>query len=644
MMGWNVGGVRAIMVAITFLGLAKVSQAAGESDKTLYWYVNGEKQAFTFDENRVILQTSASAIDRTLWTQKTQDIVNIETYNGKTLIAMRAEDMLTNRPEGQLLVPVYQQGSDEPILLDDRIMVSFKDPYINKGKVLAFAEAHNLTWLNPDIANLPAGGVYTYVFQVQNHSVANNAAVVSARIYETETGLVASVQPNRVNHAKVNGDAVDNPNFVKSWHLQNTGQQLFCTSNAGSENADANVVGAWNAGFTGQGIRVAVIDVGGFEFNHPDMTGQFLPGWDCINNQPYDATNSYFIDPNQAHGMNVAGIIGAKSNDIGATGVAYDAKIIPLLISGSETSILIALQKALEMNVDVINMSFGTGYSEAVELQIENLVNLGRARYGTPYGTIIVASHGNDGRDDDVAPQWPSAYPEVISVTANTPDDKLKQSSDDWNVAGTWAANYGNKLDLSAPGVCVYTTDITGSNGYSTSDYGGLQKTSAASPIVAGVAALLLSKNNELTWQEVRETLLQTAEKTQPTSYNYNHDPSKPGHSREMGYGRINALGAVSGVAVGVEKPTLEATGQITMNTLVTDHAKITLHGDLATSNNMHVWVIDMTGHVLQKQQLTAETKVTQMDMSNLPAGMYLASFILGDAELLETKRFVKIE
>lgn len=618
---------------------AKTSKAAG-TDSKLYWYVNGEKQEYNFDPNNMVVQGKAEALNKVGWANKSPQILNVETYEGKQLVSLSADQLNHIDTDLEVLIPVYEPGNDQPILLDDRIMVTFNDPLISTAEVLEFADKHELVWINQDVMNLPAGGVYTYLFEMAEVSVTHNSASLSARLFEQESALIRSAQPNRVNHAKVNGDAIDNPNFQKSWHLQNTGQQLFCTQNSGSQNADVNVVKAWDAGFKGQGIRVAVIDVGGFEFNHPDMQGQFLPGWDCVNNQPYDASNAYMLDPNQAHGMNVAGIIGAKGNAIGATGVAYDAKLVPLLISGSESTILIALQKALEMDVDVINMSFGTGYSEAVELQIENLVNLGRVRYGNTYGTIIVASHGNDGKDDDAAPQWPSAYAEVLSVTANTPDDKLKKTSDNWNVSNTWAANYGNKLDLTAPGVCVYTTDLMGSGGYSSTDYGGLQKTSAASPIVAGVAALLLSKNSLLTWQEVREKLLSTAQKAHTNEYNYNHDASRPGHSKEMGYGRVNAFGAMEQTAVGIDKPSVQPTtnNAIVMNTLVTDRLELTTNVEDAQDITMQV--VDMTGKLIRQETING-SKAT-VDVSSLPGGIYLATFIAGEREILETKRFMK--
>lgn len=638
MMRSVLGGIRSFGFVLMILMSAAYAQAVNFS-KSIYWYVNGEKQEYLFDEHQLILSAKQDVIEA-LPDKGTFKHLGLDIYNGTDLVYIDANAI--PRVEGDILFPVYEPGSHEPILLDDKLMVTFKDPYISVEQVLEFAAVYDLQWLNPSIADLPKGGTYTHIFKMNSPSSKLNAATLSAILYEQRPDIVHAAQPNRVNHAHVDGSAVvDELTLQKSWHLDNNGQSLFCTQNNGSKGADINAVEAWDMGFTGHGIKVAVIDIGGFDMEHPDMQGQFTNGWDCISNNAYGPGNSYFVDPSLAHGMAVAGIIGAKGNDVGATGVAYNAQIVPLLINGSESSILIALQKALEMDVDVINMSFGTGYSQAVQNQIENLVNLGRSVNGTSLGTIIVASHGNDGQDDDVAPQWPSAYPEVISVSANTPDDSRKVTGDSWNVSSTWATNYGNKLDLSAPGVCIYTTDISGSAGYSSTDYGGLQKTSAAAPIVSGVTALLLSKNVLLTWQEVREKMLEGADKVHSNEYDYQHDSARPGHSREMGYGRVNAGKTLQSVTVGINDHK-EVFTDISINNPITN--VLTVRYTSQTEQDLQMVVFDMSGKQLETTKLSAGTNRSDIDLSHLAPGMYFAGFIDADNRLMETQKFIKAQ
>ena len=355
-------GARSIGLVIMILCTAAYAHAVNFS-KTIYWYVNGEKQEYQFDEHQMILSAKPEALEH-IQSYKQLEMLDIELYDGTELAYIDPADMLDI--EGDILMPVYAFGSTEPILLDDKVMVTFKNADITAEEVNAFANTYGLRWVNTDVMNLPRGGNYTYIFELDGLTPVMNAATLSAELYEQRQDLVLSAQPNRVNHAHVDGDAVvDNPSFQKSWHLKNEGQSLFCTQNSGNNGADIHAVEAWDMGYTGQGVKVAVIDIGGFDMDHPDMQGQFMMGWDCIANNAYGPGNSYFVDPNLAHGMAVAGIIGAKGNDLGATGVAYNAQILPLLINGSESSILIALQKALELDVDIINMSPGTPIIES---------------------------------------------------------------------------------------------------------------------------------------------------------------------------------------------------------------------------------------------------------------------------------------
>lgn len=635
-------GVKFACVVAFLVTFGKITHAQ-PGDKTVYWYVDGEKNTYTLHEDEVVLQTPAAKVQQYI-ANKQGEVLPINIYDGTQLIKVNGNALTHANGVDKLLIPLYKNGERLPVLIDDHLMVTFKDPEVSEDLLAELMSRYNMSWENPEISTLPKGGIYTYLFKLNAPNMEVNAATVSAHIYEQYTDVVKAAQPNRVNHATVDGDGLDNPNFHKSWHLQNTGQRLFCSANNGQNDADAGVVEAWNAGFTGQGITVAVIDIGGFDFNHPDLQGQLLPGWDCINNTPYDAGNYYFTSPNEAHGMGVTGIIAAKGDANGATGVAYNAKIVPLLINGSESSILLALQKALSMDVDVINMSFGTGYSEAVKQQIENLVNLGREHWGEKNGTIIIASHGNNGQDDDVAPQWPSAYPQVISVSASTPDDGRKEAGDNWNVGSTWATNYGNKLDLAAPGVCIYTTDIQGSAGYSSTEYGGLQKTSAAAPIVTGVAALLLSKNNDLSWQEVREKLLESADKTRQGQYNYNHDGSRPGHSKEMGYGRVNAYQAIVGTPVGIaQEPQVESIPwDVSITNPVTTNLDVR-YSAASHTDNIEMQVYSMNGQLMATQLLTPETGNTSLDVSGLSPGMYFTRFVSREEEITQSLKFIKL-
>lgn len=531
------------------------------------------------------------------------------------------------------------------LLVDDQLIITFKDAPTSAYLESLTANYH-LELVSGDQNN--SLGERVYVFRYKIFTQDDNSATVASRIFDSEKTKIRSVHPNRVNLFEPQST---NDTYIDlAWHVANNGQQVSCSGMQGAHEADAHVTGAWNLGYTGQGIKVGVIDFFGFDYNHPDMQGQMLPGWDCIQNTSYDANNFYFTDATQSHGMAVCGVIGASGdNGIGTAGIAYGAKIVPFLIDGSESSVVLAMQKArsAQFDVDVVNCSFGSYFpSPAIQAEIQNLVNHGRVRYGATLGIVVVTSHGNDNYSDIEHPQYPSAYDEVISVGASTPDDKRKTPGDAWDTGSQWGTNYGALLDISAPGVCIFTTDLSGTGGYSTSDYVAFQKTSASAPIVSGVAALVLSKNPDITWQQVKSRLYASADKTNSLadggSYNYNYDASKPGKSMEMGYGRVNAEKAVSETTVAIgDMAADEAQYQFSVTPLVTTMLDVRYAID-ESSRNYELTVIDMSGKPLLNATIPSGHGYMNFDVSSLTPGMYFVK-CMNETEVVSSKKFVKL-
>ncbi len=653
---WNSVSLRPALTFIFIILLGRIASAQGDANE-LYWYVDGKKLSYDWSPEHFAVQVptdeQVQPLTTTFMSKKEAVVCATDKYIEFQFTANipatskqnHIQEILAQYNANQVLPVFYQKGTSQPLFMDNQIMVRFKKGNISRDEVANFMQKHKLALQNPQVWNMPESGKQVFIFSMLNNTLEYTAGHLAGQLFEQEKQLVASAQPNRMNIVvSPDGEAMDpssNPAFYKSWHLDNNGQQLFCSAKSGTDNADVQVKETWSLGYTGEGITIGVVDIGGFDYNHPAVQGRFAAGWDCINNRSYDAGNFYFSDASQGHGMGVAGIIVASSSN-GATGVAPGAKVSPLLINGSEASIVLALQKALEMNLDIVNMSFAMGYSEAVKQQVLNLANLGRNQYGTALGTIIITSHGNNGADDAVSPQWPAAYDEVISVAASTPDDRLKTSADNWSIGNTWATNYGGMLDLAAPGVCIYTTDISGPNGYASTDYTGLQKTSAAAPIVAGVAALLLSKNNGLPWKEVRTILFNSADKVHSSEYNYSHDASKAGHSREMGYGRVNAYKALSEVSVGItDVPTFKVDIKV-VNPVENGQLEIFYPG-AELEDNMTVGVYDMSGKLMATQALGRHEDYVTIDVMDMTPGMYFARFMYREDELVQTVKFVKL-
>jgi len=252
-------------------------------------------------------------------------------------------------------------------------------------------------------------------------------------------------------------------------------------------------------------------------------------GWD-FNNNNNDSRGPFY------HGTHVAGIIGAKSNNNeGMAGIAggWNSEGSKLLLCGvgdfgPDASILDdAILYAAQMGVKVIQLSLTAPQSTAIDDALEMAYN--------DYGVTIICSSGNAGNSSSVG--YPSSNQYVISVGATTETDSKANFS-----------NHGSNLLISAPGTNIYSLRIG-------NQYGSGDGTSYAAPIVSGVVALMYSVNPCLTNQQIENILKSTADKV--GGYNYNWDSSNPGHSLELGYGKVNAYAAVQ-MAQSMASPDLD--------------------------------------------------------------------------------------
>jgi subtilisin family serine protease len=223
---------------------------------------------------------------------------------------------------------------------------------------------------------------------------------------------------------------------------------------------------------------VAVVDTG-VQLKHPDLAVRLVPGRDFVNN---DATPA---DDN-GHGTSVAGVLAATANSIGVTGMCNRCRIMPVkALAANGTGLWTVAAKgiiwAADHGADVINLSFGGPTGGDV---LQNAI-----RYARSKGAVVVGAAGNYGT---TAPFYPGAFPEVISVAASTPDD-LRY---DWSNSSTsW-------VEVSAPG-CTWSSKWH-------SQFGGFCGTSAATPMVSGIAALVRSARPGMTRSQV-ESILKAA-------------------------------------------------------------------------------------------------------------------------------------
>ncbi|QKX06886.1 S8 family serine peptidase [Aquimarina sp. TRL1] len=344
-----------------------------------------------------------------------------------------------------------------------------------------------------------------------------------------ETGLFESTEPAfRYHNIETSNDTY----FNNQWSLNNTGQ------NGGTAGIDIKIEEAWSITTGNPSIKTAVYDHG-LEMNHPDLQANvYGTGFDA-NNGTSPAT------VRGSHGTACAGIIGAvKDNNLGISGVAPTSKLMSISInlksSDTPSQLASGFNWAWQNGADVISNSWG-GYapSSIIDNAIKNTLTKGREGKGC----VIVFAAGNENNTNIRYPG--NSNPDLLIVGAMSPCAERKNPNS-CDGESNWGSCFGTQLDIVAPGVKMPTTDNQGRNGYSSTDYTQtFNGTSSACPVVAGVAALILSVNPNLTFSEVNTIIEQSAQKV--GTYRYATTGGRPNGTwnNQMGYGLVDAHQAV---------------------------------------------------------------------------------------------------
>lgn len=428
-----------------------------------------------------------------------------------------------------------------------------------------------------------------YTINCVNSNLENSMAVAN---FLSETGLFAEAEPDLMPDSLI--DSVPNdPMFSYQWNLYNTGQwggQAYAGNDIKYRNSNDVSLGSAST-------IVAVIDQG-VQMNHPDLN---------IYSVSYDTMNG--SSPSQVrgdHATSCAGIIAAKTHN--NLGVASIAPYCPIMsISHSLYNIpSIASQLADGFNfawrngAAVISNSWGgLSQSSILEDAINNALTNGR----NGKGCVVVFSSGNN----NGAVLYPAnSIDDIIVVGAMSPDGKRKSPStidnENW-----WGSNYGATLDVVAPGVKIYTTDRTGSNGYASGDYTpDFNGTSSACPHVAATAALIIAEKPDITQKKVAEAISRSAVKL--SSYSFSSQKTYGSWNNEVGYGLIDPKKAIQ-QAIGSKNITYNGAVSNTWKSLI--GSNITVQNATVNSNS--------------KLSLTASS-ACQINSINVAAG---ASFVI---------------
>lgn len=283
-----------------------------------------------------------------------------------------------------------------------------------------------------------------------------NSADLASSLRKMRLASVAEVEKGY----QVADVAPDDPRYPEQWALENTGQT------GGKPGADISAPEAWAAHGTGSaGVVVAVVDEG-IDIEHEDLSAQIwvntdeIPGnWrDDDKNGYVDDVNGYDFynwdetvydrDDGDRHGTHVAGIIGAAGDNAkGVAGVNWDVTIMPVKFLGPgggwDFEGAEAIIYAVDNGADVINCSWGGGYSEIIDDALQ---------YAADHGVLVCAAAGNDWSDVDQYPDY--YYPASSDVTA-----VVTVASTDKNDELSGFSNYGaTTVDLAAPGEEILST------------------------------------------------------------------------------------------------------------------------------------------------------------------------------------------
>lgn len=398
--------------------------------------------------------------------------------------------------------------------------------YVADQVMMGLKEGETLQTLDPILDQLDAevlqsfeGGNH-FLLKFKTRNVESVEQVINTlRLYS----VVDFAEPN---YLRLSSYIPNDPRFNEMWALNNYGQR------GGLPDADIDVAEAWGITFGERSVIVAVTDTG-IDKAHPDLSGSIYQNPGEILNGVDDDGNGYVDDvagwnfagdgignndpqdDSGSHGTHVSGTIAATGdNNQGVIGVCPGISLLPLKVldenGGFVSDFIRGINYAVSMGATVINVSLGGSTSSQSE---QNAISNAEAA-----GVLIVVASGNEGKDVDSNPDYPSGYTNsnILSVLATNRMDQFEAYS-----------SYGvNVVDVAAPGTHILSTYINNQYLYFTG-------TSMAAAHVSGVAALVKSVNSSWEAPEIRQAILSTVDLL----------PSLKGRCGSGG--RVNAFSAV---------------------------------------------------------------------------------------------------
>lgn len=445
-----------------------------------------------------------------------------------------------------------------------------------------------------------------------------------------QTGLFEYVEPDYIGHAGAGHRVMLTPNdtrFNLQWGLYNNGSFPYSPSVAG---ADIDMLSAWDIEQGDSTIIVGILD-SGTKLDHPEFNGRIWQNYDEIPGNALDDDGNGYIDDRQGwdfayntntpndgygHGTNVAGLVGANGNNGNLyAGVDWNCK---LMICRNLDSMDVgyyswwanSMYYAVDNGARVLNMSEG-GSSPSAALQ-------SAMDYAYSHNVFVAVCMQNQNTS---TPYYPAACTHAFGVGSTNSNDHRTHP---FFWGPTSGSNFGPHIKVVAPGNYIFGLDFQSNTGYF-NYWGG---TSQATPLVAGVAALLLAQDPSRTPDDLSTIITSTAEDQVGDLLE-----DTPGWDQYYGFGRLNARNALN-YSLGIS----HNTGSESRYSVFPNPAKTSIR--IATNETITFVLSAITSQKLFEKTITSSENT--LGLESLQAGVYLYS-IKKNNVVVSTGKIVKL-